>query len=175
MSQPYNDWSPNPADWSPQKQRDAAGWEQGKSPLPTGLPILSVTSRQRRPFWPWITLGCALAVIAGIIVGVLALTGGGNGGQPIGESGSPAVSAGAPAPISRSDLMADYAKIAPFDRSATPETIDDLAKSTCGLLDAGKSTDLLISTATKQYNANATAVIHLLVSYRCPKYLKDFR
>lgn len=71
--------------------------------------------------------------------------------------------------------MARYAEIAPLDTSATPETIDSLAQSTCSLLDAGQPTDLLISSGTNIYGANSTQVMRLLVAYRCPKYLKDFK
>ena len=71
--------------------------------------------------------------------------------------------------------MDEYAQIAPLDTSATPETVDSLAQGVCSLLDSGKSTDLLISTGTDIYGASSTKVMMLLVSYKCPKYLGDFK
>jgi hypothetical protein len=81
----------------------------------------------------------------------------------------------APAPISRTELMTEYAKIAPFDATATPATIDKLAASICGKLEQGQSTDDLITSATQVYKAQATEVVRLLVSYACPTYLADFK
>ena len=80
-----------------------------------------------------------------------------------------------PQPITRADLMRQYATIRPMDGSATPETMDDFAGITCTQLRHGISADTVITTATETYQAQATEVIRLLVSYRCPEYLKSFR
>jgi hypothetical protein len=71
--------------------------------------------------------------------------------------------------------MIEYARIAPLDRSATPDTVDSLANSTCALLRQGHSTDELITIATVNYQANATEVVRLLVSYRCPEFMTAFK
>jgi hypothetical protein len=139
MSQSYEPPPPEPAGF----------WQQAPQvPLP-----------RRRPIWPWLTLGCALAVIGGIIAVVLAVTSGGGEAEP----------------ISRSELMAEYAKVAPRDKSATPETIDDIAASTCKLLDNGTASDRVIDTATEIYGAQATQIVRLLVSYKCPKHLAGLK
>jgi fatty acid-binding protein DegV len=80
-----------------------------------------------------------------------------------------------PGRISRSQMMAEYAQIAPFDSSATPATIDELASTVCMKLQEGQSTDDLITSATQVYKAQATQVIQLFVSYDCPAYLKEFK
>jgi hypothetical protein len=80
-----------------------------------------------------------------------------------------------PEPISRAELMAEYARIAPMDRSATPETIDGLAKRMCELLVGGTPTDEVISKATDIYGAQATEVVRLMASYGCPKELAEFK
>ncbi|MBE1465504.1 hypothetical protein [Kibdelosporangium phytohabitans] len=101
------------------------------------------------------------AVVATVVVLVL---GGGDQQQPA-----------APQPIARSELMRQYAEINPVDSSATPETVDGLAESICTKLSEGHSTDKLITVATETYSSKATEVIRLLVSYRCPGHLKDFK
>lgn len=111
-------------------------------------------------------------MIIGLIVTVtLVLTGG--DGKP--TSARTSYFTSEPEPISRAELMAEYARIAPLDTSATPAAVDSLAQQACKLLDSGKSTDLLIDTGTSIYGADATKVMELLVSYQCPKYLKDFK
>jgi hypothetical protein len=127
--------------------------------------------RPRRKAWPWFAGVGSLLTIALIVIVTLVLTGG--DGKPANPRTSYFTSA--PEPISRAELMAEYARIAPFDTSATPAAVDSLAQRTCALLDSGKSTDLLIDTATSIYGADATKVTKLLVSYKCPKYLKDFK
>lgn len=134
-----------------QSPPNPATWQTHNQPTP----------RRRRPAWPWVTLAGAVVVIAAIIISVLALTGDGS---------DPAVE-----PISRAELMAEYAKIAPRDKTATPETIDAIAVGACDLLDRGMPTDRVISTTTDIYGAQATQVIRLFVSYKCPGHLKDFK
>ena len=80
----------------------------------------------------------------------------------------------APKPITRSQLMTQYAEIDPIDNSATPETVDTVATNTCALLKSGRSTDQLISDSTQYWGPKSTQVIKLLVSYKCPQFLADF-
>lgn len=122
-----------------------------KAPRPTYLPVLLAVG--------------AVALIAGIAFTLIALT----------SDGEPAPGPVASQPISRTELMAKYADINPIDRSATPETMDALATSTCDALGKGITTDRIITVATDQYASKATAVIRLLVSYRCPERLADFK
>lgn len=91
------------------------------------------------------------------------------------SSGSPSTTPVVPQPISRSELMSKYARLAPLDKSATPETMDSLARTACAKLQQGISTDKLITVSTDMFEANATQVVMLLVSYRCPEFLKDFK
>lgn len=149
MSQPQGPYQPQFSGWEP------------PPPVPP-----------RRKPWLLASAGVVIAILATIVVVALVNSRGTDNSGPAPVS---VVVESAPKPITRADLMAEYARIAPLDRTASPELIDSIAESACSLLDAGKSTDLLISTATMQYNANATAVMRLLVSYRCPKYLKDFK
>lgn len=88
---------------------------------------------------------------------------------------SPAATPAEPKPISRVDLMSRYAQLAPLDKSATPETMDSLANSACSKLRSGISTDKLITVGTEMFKANSTEVFRLLVSYKCPEFLKDFK
>lgn len=128
--------------------------------------------RSRKRVWPWFA-GIATLAIAGLVV-TLVLVMNDSGSTTAAPRGGSFFSS-APQPISRAELMSRYAEIAPLDRSATPEAVDALALGMCSLLDKGKSTDFLISTSTDVYGANATKVVELLVSYKCPKYLKDFK
>lgn len=80
-----------------------------------------------------------------------------------------------PKPISRVELMEEYAKIAPDDATATPDTMDDIAGQVCDKLARGHSTDELITALTDMYRTNSTKVVRLLVSYGCPEYLADFK
>ncbi|HEV2778399.1 MAG TPA: hypothetical protein VGX25_03270 [Actinophytocola sp.] len=112
---------------------------------------------RRNRAWLWVAL--LVAIVAGIIALVVALTAGDN----------------VPEPISRAELMAEYARINPIDESATPDKVDDTARTACNLLNQGTTTDALISSVTDVYQSNATAVVRLLVSYGCPQYLKDFK
>ena len=125
----------------------------------------------------WVLGIVSTFVAAVIVIAVVALMDDGDGTSSSTEQTAPAPlqSAQAPQPISRAALMAEYARIAPLDRTATPDTVDDLAQSTCGLLRSGSTTDRLISVANEQYGANATRVVQLLVSYKCPEFLKDFK
>jgi hypothetical protein len=84
-------------------------------------------------------------------------------------------SAVTPEPISRVELMEEYAKVAPDDATATPDAIDDVAEQACDKLIRGHSTDELITAVTDLYGANSTKVMRLLVSYGCPEYLEDFK
>jgi hypothetical protein len=143
---------------------------------PPTLPLLPLPPpnypRPKRKMWPWVA-GISGILAAGLIVTlVLVLNGNGSGNIP---RASGVHFDSTPKPISRADLMAKYAQIAPLDTSATPDTIDLLAQQSCSLLDNGKSTDLLISAGTSIYGASATQVMQLMVSYKCPKYLKDFK
>lgn len=93
---------------------------------------------------------------------------------PVGSS-TIATAPATPQPISRAELMSRYAKINPFDQTATPQSMDDNANLTCGKLRQGFTTDQLITAGTTVYKTNTTEVIMLLVSYRCPEFLKDFK
>lgn len=91
-------------------------------------------------------------------------------------SGSTTTSAAdAPQPISRAELMSRYAKINPLDSSATPASMDENADLACSKLRQGVTTDQLITAVTPVYKTNTTEVIMLLVSYKCPEFLKDFK
>jgi hypothetical protein len=78
----------------------------------------------------------------------------------------------APAPISRSELVARYSDLAP-DPNATPSSIEHLANVACERLDSGVSPDDLRSSVAETYRGKARAqkVVHLLVSYGCPEHL----
>lgn len=124
-----------------------------------------------------------MSIRAAIAVGLLtlALPACGSTSTPQATSfsnpfGSPVSAAAAtPQSISRAELMSKYAQINPLDRSATPETMDALADSACRKLREGYATDKLITVSTDIYKTNATQMMMLLVSYRCPEFLKDFK
>jgi hypothetical protein len=139
-------------------------------PLPQPLP-----PRPKSRSLPWVVAIAVGLIIAIITTVAVSTSGGGSNLLPAGIGASPSsTSAEAPRPISRAELMRNYARIAPLDKSATPETIDALAEGICGLLRQGTSTDKLISESTDVYRANATQVVQLLVSYKCPEFLQDF-
>lgn len=109
-----------------------------------------------------------LALIAGIVISTVFLI---NGflGEPIGATEE------VREPITRAELMARYAEIAPLDESATPATMDGLADEVCGGLDEGSTTDQMIIAVTDMLGPDATEVVQLLVSYHCPEHLDLFR
>lgn len=110
------------------------------------------------------------AAIGGTIALALLLTGGSsNSARGI------SIISSTPEPITRAELMHRYAQIAPLDRTATPSGMDELADTACQALDAGITTDQVIGAGNSIYGANATEVSRLLVSYRCPNYLGDFK
>jgi hypothetical protein len=116
----------------------------------------------------------AAALIAGAVVLALVLPGDDSSAPPWlpGTSSSDSV---IPKRMTRAEMLAEYAEIAPRDSSATPETVDKLAGIVCGRLGQGTTTDTIITELTEQYQARATQVARLLVGYLCPQYLKDFR
>lgn len=141
-------------------------------------PISWTPPRRRRSVWPWVAV-VLVAVAAGITGIVLAVTSDDDAPMAASTTAAQASTTVAsktdPGPITRSELMAEYARIAPMDRSATPETVDGLAKRTCDLLVGGTTTDTVISAATEIYGAQATEVIRLLASYKCPRELAEFK
>lgn len=124
-----------------------------------------------------------MSVRAAITVGLLALAlsacsaTDNSSGATIGSNPflAPVGAAATPQPISRAELMSKYAQINSRDGTATPETMDSLADAACRKLREGYSTDKLITVSTDIYKTNATEMIMLLVSYRCPEFLKDFK
>jgi hypothetical protein len=126
---------------------------------------------RRRPVWPWFAVAAALGLVAGIIVVVNVAVGTGGDAAEGTLSGVSATTE----PISRAEVLAQYAEISPLDSSATPENVDTLATLICERLDTGTSTDTVITDATDTWNANATEVVRLLVSYRCPEHLGEFK
>jgi hypothetical protein len=131
---------------------------------------------------PWPLVGPRRGVVAAVVVGAAALVGGVLAfalTAPATEGSAPTLGASAataaPKQITRAELMQRYAELAPLDRSATPATMDDLADSTCGNISRGIDVDRMITVATEQYHANATEVLRLLVSYRCPQHLGLFK
>lgn len=119
-----------------------------------------------------LTIG-ALTVLIGIVVmTVLVITGTLNfqSRPAVGELAEPAEGL-----ITRADLMARYAEIAPTDLTATPAKIDQLADGTCGAIEDGTALDEIITDATDVYGPAATEVVELLVSYRCPDHLDKFK
>lgn len=119
-------------------------------------PEQSAGTGPRRRVRPWVWVAAGLAVIVGALVVVLVAT-------------------SDPAPISRTELMRQYAEIAPNDRSATPEVMDKLAETACEALTLGHSTDEVITAANPQFGANATRVMMLVVEYKCPERLGEFK
>lgn len=121
-----------------------------------------------------LVIGALAIVSGGIIVAVLLLSGETvEEGEPVANP-APAIEP-TPESITRAELLAEYAEISPFDESATPEVIDDLASGVCDGLSQGLTTDDLIDSGTDIYGPDATRVMQLLVSYDCPEYLDDFR
>lgn len=132
----------------------------------------------RAPKWAIVALAVVIVAVCVAALVVLFLSPNADAPPaPPAPKGIGRVGAAAPTPqsISRADLMESYAKLAPRDQSATPETMDTLAASTCRGLDQGVTTDAMITVATRQFHANATEVIRLLVSYRCPTHLSEFK
>ncbi|HYQ62701.1 hypothetical protein [Actinophytocola sp.] len=121
--------------------------------------------------WLWIAGGLlALAVVVG---GAFIVTSTLMGDATASGSAAATVSA-VPKPISRAALMNEYSTLRPNDSTATPAAVDELAEEVCARLDGGDSTDELITALTDIYQAATPKVVHLFVSYGCPKHLEDF-
>lgn len=127
---------------------------------------------KRRAWIGWLVLAAAILIGAAFAITSVLMDDSATASRDIVRTST---TPSPPKPISRAELMEEYAKIAPNDVTATPETIDDVAEQACDKLDKGHTTDELITAVNDMYRTNSTKVMRLLVSYGCPEYLADFK